>query len=178
MEANGGVGGRDGKSRVAAFWDSTFSTRPIGALLAMPVTVPVSLLLPPARDPKKGGCKTICRRFQRFIVVSRTGGQTDIVARAVGPHHWHLGHGTRPNPVPGTLPGGFGPASYQHLRQLPTHPHPTPSLQKQPNKLKGGGKQKHLRIRKRVPLPFSKKSFQSLPILPPRRRCPRGGLSG
>lgn len=98
------------------------------------MTVP--LPLPPSRGPKKGRLKTICRRFQRFIVLSRTDRQTASAARAVGPHHWHLGHGTRPNPVPGSLPGAFGPASDQHLRQLPAQPPPSP-LPETTNKLKG-----------------------------------------
>lgn len=103
---------------------------------------------PSLPGPKERPRKTICRRFQRFIVLSGTDGQTDSAARAVGPHHWHLGHGTRPNPVPGTLPGGFqsGLKSAPQTAPGPT-PTPPPSLWKKTNKLKGE-EQKHLRIRK------------------------------
>lgn len=133
------------------------------------MTILLWLPLPPSQDPKKGRRKTICRRFQRFIVLSGTDGQTDSAARAVGPHHWHLGHGTRPNPVPGALPGGFrsglksAPQTAPGPTPTPPPPHPHPSLRKQPNKLKGGKTKTPKDKEKGCPSPRVRRVFCLLP---------------
>lgn len=119
----------------------------------------VPLLLPASWSPPKGRRRNICRHFQCFTVLSRTGGQTDNVAHIVGPHHWHFGYGTSLYSVPGTHSGEF----QSDLRSAPqTAPRPclpSPSLWKQPNKLKGGGVQ--LRIRKKGTSPSESKELSA-----------------
>lgn len=148
--------------RVAVLRDQTFLTRPLGASCpasgsSTPALAPAPSLPGPKERPAQNHLQAL-QALYSYLPDRRT----DSAARAVGPHHWHLGFRTRPNPVPGILRRGFQSGLRSAPQTAPCPTLPPPTLQKQSNKLRGENK-KRLRIRKRVPLPLSKKSFCLFP---------------